>query len=240
MSEKIRISAVSYTNSKPFVRGLTQSRLMERMDFSLDIPSDCADKLIHNQVDIGLVPVATLLQLSSYQLISDYCIGAHGAVYSVYIFSKKPIDKIKTIQADPQSRTSNLLSKVLLKHHWQVQPEWVKEGEADAFVLIGDRTFGKAQEHAYAYDLAEEWYKLTGLPFVFAAWVANKPISTEFIAEFNKALQLGLDQRLQLIPELDRFDNFDMKRYLMEHIDYDLNADKKKALALFLDLARQL
>lgn len=240
MPDKIRISAVSYTNSKPFVHGLLKSPLMETVDLSLDIPSDCADKLIHNQVDIGLVPVATLLHLDHYQLISDYCIGAHGAVHSVFIFSEKPIMKIKTINADPQSRTSNLLAKVLLKKHWEIAPEWRNEGDADAFVLIGDRTFGKVDQHAYAYDLAEEWFKLTGLPFVFAAWVANKPIPEAFITDFNAALKQGLNHRSEIIPELDTFENFDMQAYLMEYIDYDLDESKRKALAYFLELSGNL
>lgn len=240
MSKKFRISAVSYTNSKPFVHGLQQSDLIKAIDFTLDIPSDCADKLIKNQVDIGLVPVATLLSLPSYHIISDYCIGAHGAVHSVFIFSEKPIQEISTIKVDSQSRTSNLLAKVLLKNHWQMAPEWVTSGEADAFVLIGDRTFGKVNDYAFAYDLAEEWFKMTGLPFVFAAWVANKLIPTEIVAEFNAALKLGLDHREEIIPQLDRFENFDMERYLMDYIDYELDEDKKRALGLFLELAKSL
>lgn len=240
MLEMIRISAVSYTNTKPFVYGLKHVSIADQIDLSLDIPSVCADKLINNQVDIGLVPVATLLSLSNYQIISDYCIGAVGAVHSVYIFSDKPISAIKTIRADEQSRTSNLLAKVLLKNYWKISPEWVKDDTADAFVQIGDRTFGKAESYAYAYDLSAVWHDFTTMPFVFAAWVSNKPISEEFIANFNAALQLGLENRPELIKELDTFPNFDMGQYLNTYIDYNLDELKRKALAHFLDLAKSV
>lgn len=238
MPEKMRISAVSYTNAKPFVYGLTHGSLSDKIELSLDIPSDCADKLINNQVDIGLVPVATLLKLPSYQIVSDYCIGAIGAVHSVFIFSNKPITAIKSIRADKQSRTSNLLAKVLLKNYWKTNPEWVESEDADAFVLIGDRTFGKVEQYAYAYDLSATWYEMTTKPFVFAAWVSNKAISEEFISEFNETLKLGLANRPELIKELDTFPNFDMTKYLNEYIDYDLDHSKKASLAHFLELAK--
>ncbi len=236
MPEKIRISVVSYTNAKPYVEGLKQ--LNDQIDLSSDIPSDCADKLINNQIDIGLVPIATLLSLKNYQIVSDYCIGALGAVNSVFIFSEKPITEIQSIRADQQSRTSNLLAKVLLKNHWKINPEWVETADADAFVQIGDRTFGKADQYAYAYDLSANWFEMTALPFVFAAWVSNKAISEEFISTFNQALKSGLDQRPQLIKELDTYPNFDMAKYLNEYISYDLDDAKKTALAHFLELAK--
>lgn len=240
MPDKMRISAVSYTNAKPFVYGLTHGSLSDKIELSLDIPSDCADKLINNQIDIGLVPVATLLKLPSYQIVSNYCIGAIGAVYSVFIFSNKPITEIKSIRADQQSRTSNLLAKVLLKNHWKINPSWVETDDADAFVLIGDRTFGKVEQYAHAYDLSSYWHEMTDMPFVFAAWVSNKTISENFISEFNETLKLGLANRPALIKELDTFPNFDMAKYLNEYIDYDLDDSKKAALAHFLELANSV
>src|SRR5690606_16832675 len=99
--EKIKISAVSYTNTAPFMYGVHKSAsLLNQVELSLDIPSLCAQKLIDNQVDIGLVPVAALLDIPNYEIISDYCIGSIGAVNSVYIFSKIPIDQIDTIRLD--------------------------------------------------------------------------------------------------------------------------------------------
>lgn len=236
---KYKISAVSYTNSLPFIYGLQASEIINRIDLSLDIPSDCARKLIDNEVDIGLVPVAVLPEISDCQIISNYCIGASGAVNSVFIFSQKPASEIKTLRLDPQSRTSNALARILLNHNWGVAPEIVS-GEADAFVEIGDRTFGKKEQYLFVYDLAEVWKTFTGLPFVFAVWAANKPIDDEFISSFNAALKSGLDARRQILETLPQKPGFNLEDYLLHKIDYTLNEPKHQALDLFLSYLRDL
>jgi chorismate dehydratase len=109
-----------------------------------------------------------------------------------------------------------------------------------AFVMIGDRTFGKKDKYPFVYDLAEEWQHFTGLPFTFAAWIANKPIPAGFMAEFNKALKYGLDHRTELLKELPQRNDFDLEDYLMHKLDFNLTEDKKKALYLFLDYIKAL
>ncbi len=237
---KIKISAVSYTNSKPFVYRLMHSGILDQIELSLDIPSDCAHKLINNQADIGLVPVAALLEIPNYKIISNYCIGASGAVDSVFIFSDKPIDDIVTIKLDIQSRTSNNLAKVLLKNYWRVTPDFISDERGDAFVQIGDRTFGKKNQYAYQYDLAEEWQKFTGLPFVFAVWAANKEIPESFVTDFNSALKYGLDHRNKVIEALPPKENFDFGDYLMNKIDYTLVQKKLEALKKFHQMIKEL
>lgn len=231
---KIRVSAVSYTNTKPFIYGLEHSDILNDIDLSLDIPSDCARKLIENKADIGLVPVAALLQIPDFKIVSDYCIGATGAVNSVFIFSNKPIQEIKTLRLDSESRTSNALARVLLKNYWNLNPELVTVNE-DAFVEIGDRTFGKKAKYPFVYDLAEHWMNFTGLPFVFAVWAANKPINQDIINKLNTAFKFGVDNRQAVIPNIIRNDNFDLEDYLMHKIDFHFNDDKRIALDKFLD-----
>lgn len=212
------------------------------------MPSDCAQKLIDDEADIGLIPVAAILSLPQWHLVSDYCIGAVGAVNSVFIFSNCPIEQVKTLQLDPESRSSNNLAKVLLKNYWKIAPEFIVNAanygtlsnENAAFVQIGDRTFGKADKYPYVYDLAAEWTNFTGLPFTFAAWIANKPIPEEFIAEFNQALQYGLDHRNELFEEMTMRSDFDLKDYLLHKIDYPLTQPKKEALHLFLEYIKSL
>lgn len=237
---KIKVSAVSYTNSKPFVYGIMHSGILDQIDLSLDIPSVCANKLIENQVDIGLVPVAALLHIKDYQIISNYCIGAKGNVDSVFIFSNKPIQEIKTLQLDAQSRTSNNLSKVLLKYHWKINPELLNSELADAFVQIGDRTFANRDHYPYQYDLAAEWFNFTGLPFVFAVWASNKPIHEDFKIAFNEALKYGLDHRKEVIAGLPKVENLDLQDYLTRKIDFNLDEQKLNALEKFLGLIRTL
>jgi chorismate dehydratase len=90
------------------------------------------------------------------------------------------------------------------------------------------------------YDLGEEWQKFTGLPFVYAAWIANKPIPHEFMAAFNESLKFGLDHRAELLMELPARPDIDLDDYLMHKLDFELTADKKKALYLFLDYVKEL
>ena len=245
---KIRISAVSYTNTKPFIYGIQHSGILDKIELSLDMPSDCAQKLIDDVVDIGLIPVAATLNLPHWEIVSEYCIGAVGAVNSVFIFSNCDVKDIKYLQLDPQSRSSNNLARVLLKNYWKVNPELIKDATDysestetnTAFVQIGDRTFGKKNKYKYAYDLAEEWQNFKDLPFMFAGWIANKPIPQDFMDEFNAALKYGLDHRAELFKELPMRDDFDIQDYLMHKIDFDLTDEKKKALYMFLDYIKAL
>ena len=245
---KIKISAVSYTNTKPFIYGIQHSSLSGKIDLSLDTPADCAQNLIDHRVDIGLIPVAATLSMPYWEIVSAYCIGANGPVNSVFIFSNCDIHEVKTLQLDPESRSSNNLAKVLIKNFWKADLQLITDA-ADygqsidpntAFVQIGDRTFGKNNKYPFVYDLAGEWKHFTGLPFVFAAWIANKPIPAEFSSEFDEALKYGLDHRSELLKELPARTDFDMEDYLMNKLDFNLTADKKKALYLFLDYLKAL
>jgi len=242
--QKIKISVVSYLNSKPFIYGLEHSSIMEEIDLQLDMPSVCAQKLLEGRVDIGLIPVAVIPKLKESHIISDYCIGAVGKVSSVMLYSEVPLPEIRQVLLDYQSRTSVTLVKVLAEHAWKISPEWIP-AEANyetnvsgttAAVIIGDRTFGLEGKYRYVYDLSEEWQKFTGLPFVFACWVANKELPEEFKEKFNSALREGLEQRPQLISRLQAENSYntDVADYLNRSISYTLDDSKKKALELFL------
>lgn len=239
---KIKISAVSYTNTKPFIYGIENSSVRDRIDLSLDVPADCATKLIENRVDIGLIPVAAIPLVPNAQIISEYCIGSVGAVNSVFIFSNVAVDEIKNVKLDPQSQTSNNLAKVLLKNHFKVEVEFVTDQNivADAIVLIGDRTFSRKADFKYAYDMGEEWMKFTGLPFLYAAWVANKPIAEDFLIAFNEALKVGVSSIPVVIKTLPAIGGIDIEDYLQHKLNFCLTDEKLKAKDLFLKLITEL
>jgi len=247
---KIKISVVSYLNSKPFIYGLENTDFKNKIELHQDIPSVCAQKLINETVDIGLIPVAILPLLNEYYIISDYCIGAVGKVESVCLYSNVPLSEIKTVLLDYQSRTSVTLVKVLASEYWNIQPEWKNTDEnfennikdTTAAVIIGDRTFGLENKYPYKYDLAEEWQKLTGLPFVFACWVANKKLPTEFIEQFNKALTIGINNIEQVAESIkkEKMYPIDIKNYLQNNISYPLDKSKKEGLSLFLEHLKKL
>ena len=242
---KVKISIVSYSNTLPFLYGLQQSNIMNDIDLQLDIPSKCAEKLLTNQVDIGLVPVAILPELTEYYILTDYCIGANKKVNSVILVSDVPLEEIDTILLDYQSKSSINLVQVLAKEYWKIVPQFKHAtvgfenniNGKTAAVIIGDRTFNLSKPYQYIYDLAEEWYKFTGLPFAFACWVANKPISTEFVEKLNQALAFGV-AHIQKSIELSNNNGitFDqLQHYLTNDISYELTNDKRKSIQLFLD-----
>lgn len=237
---KIRVSAVSYTNTLPFLQGIRNSDVMNDIELSVDYPSECARKVIEDESDMGIIPVAALTNLEEYHFIGDYCIGSLDYVDSVFIFSSKPIEEIDTLLLDKQSRTSNGLARILLKHYWKKDVKVVTEGEADAYVLIGDRTFGKKENVPYAYDMGHYWKELTGLPFAYAVWVSNKKLPDSFEQKFNEALKDGVSRPDDIIPGLPVFPNFDYHHYLNESLNYHLDEAKKKAIEKYLEWYREL
>ncbi len=246
MNNKIKISAVSYLNSKPLIYGLVHTDIANDIALSLDIPSVCANKLLNDEVDIGLVPIAILpLLKNDYFILSDYCIGADGAVFSVNLYSDVPLDMIETILLDYQSRTSVMLCKILAKYYWKINPEW-KNTDADfesdiqgatAGLIIGDRTFGMGKSHPHIFDLASEWKAFTGLPFVFACWVANKKLPDDFILRFNQSIAFGIQNKEAAIQEWvgKSQQQVDVREYLEKYISYPLNHQKRMGMELFLN-----
>lgn len=243
--EKVKISLVSYLNSRPFVYGLNHSNLINDIILSLDYPALCAEKMISKSVDLGLVPVAMIPQIKNAAIVSDYCIGATGTVQSVLLVSDVPLAEIKTVILDRESRTSVLLARLLAVEFWKIKPQWIPEaGEGfqkakgnTAAVIIGDRALNERSRFNYIYDLSEEWFKMTGLPFVFACWVANKHLDRAFLVSFNAALKYGISHiddmaGNELLSESE-------KNYLTRSIQYELNENKRKGLELYLKLIRQ-
>src|SRR4051794_30064476 len=117
--EKIKVSAVSYTNTLPFLQGIRSSEIIDEIELSVDYPSECARKVIDDEADLGIIPVAGLSNLKTYHIIGDFCIGTKDYVDSVFIFAHKPIEEVETLKLDMQSRTSNGLAQILLKHYWK-------------------------------------------------------------------------------------------------------------------------
>ncbi len=249
MTEQIKISAVSYLNSKPFLYGLLRADMDKACDLVLDFPAECARKLISGEVDLGLVPVAAITQIANAEIVSDYCIGAIGPVKTVCIYAEKPLEHIRQIYLDYQSRTSVLLAQILLRDYWNLKPELISaptnyidhiSGDK-AGVIIGDRTFGLEQRFPFVYDLSAAWQDMTGLPFVFAAWVSNKKLPADFLTQFNAALADGID-RIGQVSQLFQSSHlhFDVYEYFSKNISYSLDDDKKRGLKRFLELSAGL
>jgi chorismate dehydratase len=249
MKKKYSVSIVKYTNTLPLRYGINNSKVLHEMDLQLDIPAVCAQKLLDNTVDIGLIPVAVIPLLKEHHIISNYCIGSNEKVDTVKLYSRVPLHEISTVYLDYQSRTSIMLAKVLCKNYWKIAPAFInaetgfetKTSGNEAAVVIGDRCFTLNGTFAYEYDLAFEWRKFTGLPFVFAAWVSNKKIDPDFIAKLESAMEYGIQHTGEAIKNDPTIkDPVLIKQYLTERINYTLDEAKKKSLQLFLDFITQL
>lgn len=240
MTQKIKVGAVSYLNTKPLIYGFQQGLMKTEVELLIDYPSKIASWLQHGQIDIGLVPIAIIPTLKEYYLVSDYGIGCDGEVASVCLFSEVPLAEIKTILLDYQSRTSVALLKVLLREYWGISPVLIAATEnyeqqitgTTAGLVIGDRALEQRDQSKYTYDLGLAWKEMTGLPFVFAAWISNRPIDEDFVSRFEKAVYTGFNH----LPEIARSHNssFDLLNYYTNCISYRLDDQKKKGLDLFL------
>jgi chorismate dehydratase len=250
--EKIRISAVNFANTYPFIYGLTESGFDRKVILTTDHPAECASKLINGVVDIGLIPVAALPMLKEYHIITDYCLGAYGKVRTVMLLSNCPFDELRKINLDYHSRSSVNLAKILAKNYWKREFTWNNTSEGfdflnipceEAVVLIGDRCFEYEHRYKYSLDLAEEWFNFTGLPFAFACWTANRKISDEFLAEFNQALGTGVSNIPAVVKKFGNTGTIrgeDLLNYLTKNMNFDLNEEKRIAIGVFLDYLKKL
>lgn len=243
LTEKIKISAVSYANSFPFIFGIQNHEIINHIDLQLDMPADCARKLLNGEVDLGLVPVAIIPELKEAHIVSNFCIGADGPVESVCLFSEVPLEEVDTILLDYQSRTSVQLVQYLAANKWKIRPVW-KAADSNfieeirgktAGVVIGDRAFPLLDKFPYVFDLAAEWKDHTGLPFVFACWVSNRKLDNGFLEEFEKSLELGLSQRKKAVEQMAQTDHENLVRYVESVISYSLDDKKRQAMKLFLE-----
>ena len=193
----LKISAVSYLNTIPFVYGIQKSGHMKDFRLDLDVPAVCAAKLKNGEADIALVPVGALPEFDHPEIVSEYCIGARGKVRTVLLLSQQPLDQISQVHLDHDSMTSVKLVKVLAKNFWKISPGWKNlypgqpelPGNLESMVAIGDKTFELVKHYKYIYDLAEEWTKFTSLPFVFAVWMSSGPVPGPFVKSLNDALE---------------------------------------------------
>jgi len=235
---------VNYLNTRPLIYGLQRLPIKDRVELVEEYPARLAEMLKKDEIDIGLVPVAVLPEIPGYKIIGDYGIAAEGEVASVCLFSEVPMNEIKKIYLDYQSRSSVALLKWLMKEYWGLDAELVNATD-DSFrneikgttagLVIGNRALQQRRISTFIFDLSSEWKKITGLPFVFAVWVSKKEFSPEFIQEFNEANAEGLNH-FDEIAAANHFPDFDLKKYYQFHISYRLDEIKREGMTRFLDV----
>lgn len=242
LSKKVKVGIVSYLNTRPLIFGLKFPPISSQIELIEDNPARLAEMLKNNEIDLGLIPVAAIPELEEHYLAGDYCIGTEGEAASVCLFSEVPLKEIQKVYLDYQSRTSVELLKWIMKEYWGIHPELIEATNEDyrkeikgttAGLVIGDRAFEQRKLSTFFYDLGAEWKKITGLPFVFAAWVSNKQLAPEFLNMFNEANAAGLDHIDDIVAG-HPFELYDLRKYYTLHMNYRLDEKKREAMEYFL------
>ena len=241
---RIRVGIVNYMNTKPLIYGLERSPINEMIDLIGDYPSKLARMLAANEIDVGLIPVAAIPELPSYHINGNYCIGATGEIASVCLFSEVPMQQVEKIYLDYQSRSSVALLKWLMKESWGINPVIVQAEDESyreqikgttAGLVIGDRALEQRKISTFIYDLGSEWRSVTGLPFVFAAWVSVNPLPEAFVKLFDEANAVGISRIDEIVRE-NPYDLYDMKKYYTLHLSYELDEQKRRGMKKFLEV----
>lgn len=242
LQKKLKVGIVSYLNTRPLLYGLKRPPIVNEIELIEENPARLAELLLNEEIDLGLVPVAVIPELKHYYLVGDYCIGSETEVASVCLFSDVPLNEITRVYLDYQSRSSVALLKWLMREYWNVSPQIIHATDDSyrkeikgtvAGLVIGDRAFEQRKTSTFIYDLASEWRAITGLPFVFAAWISNKRLQVDFVQRFNKANAIGLDH-IDEIVAAEHFELFDLRKYYSLHMSYAFDERKKEGLRLFL------
>src|SRR5437588_1020159 len=190
MGPTVRIGAVNYLNTKPLIEGLEV--LAPEAELVLDVPSRLAELLAEGRLDVALIPVIEYFRAGTYTLVPDIAIASRGPVLSVTLFSRVPWPEVRRVALDEGSRTSAALTQILLRRRYGVNPEVLplpidrdaEDVDADAVLLIGDRAMHACLPgFRFAFDLGQEWFDWTGLPFVYAAWAIRPGVELGPIVE---------------------------------------------------------
>ena len=245
--------AVSYLNTVPLVWGMLRGAQKALFDLLFRVPAACADMVAAGQADIGIIPSFELLH-QKLAIVPGVGIASRGAVRSILLISKRPASQIHTLAADASSRTSVALARIILARRFGVEPVVVTRrpdlpsmmGEADSALIIGDPALridpGALPFHVY--DLGREWTEMTGLPMVFAVWAGRREFMTpEVVAAFQDSCAFGQRNLERIAGEEAAARGFALdlvRRYLSSHIVYELGAEEREGMQLFLQYANEL
>ena len=249
---KLRIAAISFLNTAPLMWDFEQTELGSGFEIISTVPSECAEMLRTGAADIGIVPVVAYPGIPDLRIIPNVAIAAKGPVRSILLVSKVPLEEIRTVAADTSSRTSVALARVLFQK-WlggprrmlAMRPELPMMLDAgDAALIIGDPALTVDRTRYACYDLAEEWIRLTGHPFVFAVWAVRAGALAETELDLVRIFQESRDHGLANLDALARawaprvgISENEVRTYLTEHIDYSLDEENRVGLELFLHYA---
>ncbi len=205
-----RLGVVSFLNTLPIIHGLEK-----RDDLMLDraVPSGLVDRVISGQVDVGMCSSIDYLRSPEpLKILRVAPLTCNGRTLTVRVFSTVPLEEARHIHCDTDSHTSVALLRILLKDHWKVDPDIVEfdtrvhhEQWPETVMLIGDKVVQNAPSedtHSCQADLGQIWKNMTGLPFVFALWMARQDACDQLLAHVTETLSASLERNLDNLDEL--------------------------------------
>jgi len=245
ITANMRIASVSYLNARPLIEGLDREQDVE---LSLAVPAKLIDLLRGAQADAALLPVIDYARLPGLSIVPAGGIGSDGATLTVRIFSRVPIEQVRSLACDPDSHTSVALARIILARRYNLRPEFCDLTRANdddpyqARLLIGDKVVcDEPRGFRHQLDLGAEWKGLTGLPFIFAVWMARPGVDTNRLAVLlTQAKQAGEANIDQIIARHALSRGWPAKlarKYLTEHLIYDIGPRELDAIARFFDMA---
>lgn len=256
---RLRISAISYLNTAPLMWDFEHGETGRQFDVSYTLPSACAHALADGTADIGIIPAAAYAQIPGLQVLPEVAIASRRAVRSILLVSRVPVEKIRTVALDTSSMTSVALIKILFEKwlgggrtFFPMAPNVEKMLAAhEAALVIGDPALKVDRSRYLTLDLAEQWIRRTGKPFVFAFWairgvaLREADPALDLAAIFRDSRDHGLQpSNLNQIarewaPRLG-LSEADIRAYLTENIHYQLDAGCLAGLQLFYRYAAEI
>jgi chorismate dehydratase len=256
---RLRISAISYLNTAPLMWDFEHGEAGRQFEISYTLPSSCARALAEGTADIGIIPAAAYTEIAGLEILPGVAIASRRAVRSILLVSEIPVELVRTVALDTSSMTSVALTRILLEK-WMgggrtfvaMEPDLDRMlAQCDAGLLIGDPALRVDRRRYHTVDLAEEWIRYTGKPFVFAFWAVRSDAlkqsdpSLDLAAIFRQSRDHGLET-----PSLDQIarewaprlglSEEDVRTYLTENIHYQLDGGCLEGMQLFYRYAREI
>jgi chorismate dehydratase len=236
----LRFSVVDFLNARPLTWGLLENP-PAGIEVSRDLPSVCADKLASGEADVGLIPSIEYQRIPAVKVVAGLGIAAASEVRSVLLVSKVSREKIQSVSLDPASRTSAVLTRLLLKHRYGIDPAYDERSDADAALVIGDPALKTRLNGHVVLDLAAEWRAFSGHPFVFAFWAVRDGAPAEdaerIVRASYEAGRRDLDRLIDREAAATGLSEAVVEDYLRHSLHYELDSGDLEGLDLFFRMA---
>lgn len=246
----LRVGSVSFLNAKPLIYGLGDD---DRIQLSLEVPSRLLDGLVERRLDVALLPVIDYQRLNGLRVLTGGGIGSDGPTLTVRIFSPIPIEQIDALACDTDSHTSVALARIILSEQFGIQPEFIEltrfrpdspSASRTARLLIGDKVIcEEPKDLHHQLDLGQAWKELTGLPFVFAAWMVREGVECgDLNQRLETAKRNGLSHIEQIIERYARPLGWPAdiaRQYLTRNLQFDIGPRQLRAIGLFHEMAHR-